>query len=385
MVHLAMRRPLRAIATAAVIAVGAAVLSAPLAASAAGPTTFSNTAAIAIPATGSADDKGWANPYPSSITVSGMTGVVSAVTMTVTGLSHAALNDVDLLLVAPTGENLVVLSDLGDPNQLTTASNITMTFSDSAASIPPAQYVVPSGTYKPYDNDPGGAVDAFPAPAPSPSSDTTFAGAFAGIAPNGTWRLYAVDDASGETGSISGGWSLSLTTTTADVATTTTTVTTSGTPSHTGDPVTFTATVAASGSPVATGTVQFTDGAANIGGPVAVGGSGHATLTTSSLAEGTHAIRATYSGASGFLTSSGTVTQRVDNVTVVTGNTYCNPGVVTVPSVGPASVYPSNITVTGRAAAVSKVTATLGASPTRRRSISTSSCPARAPRRTSCS
>ncbi|WP_143109848.1 Ig-like domain repeat protein [Agromyces sp. CF514] len=287
-----------------------------------------------------------------------MSGAVSAVTVTLTGLTHGALNDVDALLVAPTGDNLIVLSDIGDPNQLATASNADFTFSDGAASNVPPQVNVPSGTYKPTDVDPGGAADAFPAPAPAPSTQTTFAGAFSGIAPNGSWRLFVVDDATGDIGSISGGWSLTLTTTAADVATTTV-ITTSATPSQTGAPVTFTATVAAAGGPVTAGSVQFSDGVTNLGAPVVLNGSGQASLTTSALAEGTHQIRAVYSGATGFLTSNGALAQRVDNVTVVTGNTYCNTGVITVPMVGTASPYPSNVSVTGLTSAVTKVTVAL--------------------------
>ena len=45
-------------------------------------TDFPNAGAIAIPATGSPNQIGPASPYPSTITVSGMTGVVSTSTCT---------------------------------------------------------------------------------------------------------------------------------------------------------------------------------------------------------------------------------------------------------------------------------------------------------------
>ncbi|NMD46285.1 MAG: hypothetical protein GYA85_05915, partial [Propionibacterium sp.] len=83
----------------------------PLRAFADGPTTFSNTASIAIPATGSPDQIGPASPYPSNVSVSGMAGLVSKVTVTFHNLTHGILNDVDALVVAPGGANLVVLSD----------------------------------------------------------------------------------------------------------------------------------------------------------------------------------------------------------------------------------------------------------------------------------
>ena len=332
------------------------VLGHPVKAFADGPTTFSNTTSIAIPATGSPNQMGQASPYPSIIPVSGMTGVVTNVTVTFNGLTHGALNDVDAMVVSPTGANLVVLSDLGDPNSLRLANNINLTFSDSAASGIPEIVDVPSGTFPPTNNNPGAAVDSFPAPAPTPSSQTTLAGAFAGINPNGEWRLFIVDDTSGEVGSMAGGWSLTITTEVTAVATTTT-VTSSDATSTTGDPVTFTASVRAGATPVTAGTVQFSSDGTNVGAPVALNGSGTAGLTTSALAEGSHLIRATYSGASGLLTSNGTITQRVDNATTVTDTTFCNTGVITVPNVGPASPYPSNIFVTGLTGQITKVTA----------------------------
>ena len=332
------------------------VLGHPVKAFADGPTTFSNTTSIAIPATGSPNQMGQASPYPSIIPVSGMTGVVTNVTVTFNGLTHGALNDVDAMVVSPTGANLVVLSDLGDPNSLRLANNINLTFSDSAASGVPEIVDVPSGTFRPTNNNPGAAVDSFPAPAPTPSSQTTLAGAFAGINPNGEWRLFIVDDTSGEVGSMAGGWSLTITTEVTAVATTTT-VTSSDATSTTGDPVTFTASVRAGATPVTAGTVQFSSDGTNVGAPVALNGSGTAGLTTSALAEGSHLIRATYSGASGLLTSNGTITQRVDNATTVTDTTFCNTGVITVPNVGPASPYPSNIFVTGLTGQITKVTA----------------------------
>ncbi len=319
-----------------------------------GPTTFSNTTSIAIPATGSPNQIGPASPYPSSISVSGMAGSVSSVSVRFNNLTHGAVNDIDALLVAPTGQNLVVLSDIGDPSTLAFATNATLTLSDSAAGPVPTGNI-PTGTYRPTNN---GTTDTFPAPAPSPSSQTTLGGAFTGINPNGTWQLFVVDDATGDLGAMNGGWSLIVTTQVAALPTTTV-VTTSGTPSTTGTSVTFTATVRAGTTPVTTGTVQFADGVNNLGGPVALDGSGVALLATSALAEGSHEIRGTYSGATGFLSSNGTVAQRVDNPTVETGDTYCNLGPLSVPNVGPATPYPSNITIAGRTGLITKVTATL--------------------------
>ncbi|HEX3085245.1 MAG TPA: Ig-like domain repeat protein, partial [Pyrinomonadaceae bacterium] len=85
------------------------------------------------------------------------------------------------------------------------------------------------------------------------------------------------------------------------MVTTTTTLASDNNPSTYGQTVTFTATVSSSaGTP--TGTVTFKDGA-TILGTGTLNGSGQATLTTSSLSTGTHAITAVYEGTSNYLSS----------------------------------------------------------------------------------
>ncbi len=80
-------------------------------------------------------------------------------------------------------------------------------------------------------------------------------------------------------------------------------------PSLVGQSVTFTATVTGA-SP--TGTIQFKDGAGNLGGPVAMAGA-VATFTTSALTQGTHPITAVYGGDANNLTSTSPVVQQVVN------------------------------------------------------------------------
>jgi hypothetical protein len=70
-----------------------------------------------------------------------------------------------------------------------------------------------SGTWKPSVYEPG--TDAFTSPAPPEPSPPGYPGAlseFDKSDPNGTWSLYVRDDFTGMTGSIAGGWSLSITT-----------------------------------------------------------------------------------------------------------------------------------------------------------------------------
>jgi beta-glucanase (GH16 family) len=89
----------------------------------------------------------------------------------------------------------------------------------------------------------------------------------------------------------------------------TVTVTSSGNPSIFGQPVTFTATLTPAS---ATGTLQFQDGGANLGVPVAVS-SGSATSSPFSLSVGPHSITAVYSGDSNFAGNSGSLPTQTVN------------------------------------------------------------------------
>jgi hypothetical protein len=85
---------------------------------------------------------------------------------------------------------------------------------------------------------------------------------------------------------------------------TTTTLTSSMNPTRVTMPVTFTATVTAdTGTTQPTGLVVFVDWSTTIIGFSALDGTGHAVLTTATLATGVHQVTAYYLGPSGFLNS----------------------------------------------------------------------------------
>jgi subtilisin-like proprotein convertase family protein len=178
----------------------------------AGAATFSNSGAITInDATGDCAGPGQASPYPSQITVSGLTGTITDVKVTLTGLSHTFPDDVDVLLVGPFGQSTILMADTGDGNP--GVSGVDLTFDDAAANSLPDDSVFASGTYKPTVGPTsfGCAVPAsFPSPAPAGPYGSALS-AFNGTDPNGTWSLYVLDDATSDSGSISGGWSLDIT------------------------------------------------------------------------------------------------------------------------------------------------------------------------------
>lgn len=138
---------------------------------------------------------GTANPYPSTINISGRTGVVSKVTVTLTGFSHVFPDDVDIMLVAPNGASAIILSDVG--GEFTT-EDVNITLDDAAATTLPDEAQITSGTYQPTNFEAG---DPFAPPAPSTSANTALS-TFNGINPNGNWSLYVIDDTDFDGGSI---------------------------------------------------------------------------------------------------------------------------------------------------------------------------------------
>ena len=159
--------------------------------------SFASPTGVTIP------DNGPGQPYPSSINVSGVRGVVSKVTVTLSNFSHAFPNDLEMLLVGPGGQNALLMASAGGA---TAVSNLTLTFDDAAAATVPRNGPIVSGTNKTSDF---ALVAPFPVPAPAGPYPTVL-GAFNASNPNGIWSLYVLDDSPGDAGSI-GGWNLNVT------------------------------------------------------------------------------------------------------------------------------------------------------------------------------
>lgn len=147
---------------------------------------------------------GVATPYPSAIAVSGVTGTVTKVTVTLPDVSHTSPDDVDILLVGPLGQKVILMSDAGEGGDL---ANVTLIFDDAAPFAMPDGPGIASGTYKPSSYESG---EVFDAPAPGPPYGLALS-VFNGANPNGTWNLYVVDDDGLDQGTIAG-WSLNITT-----------------------------------------------------------------------------------------------------------------------------------------------------------------------------
>ena len=168
------------------------------------PVSFANTTEMTIPTTA-----GPATPYTTSINVSGLTGT-KIPKLELTGLTHTFPSDLDILLVGPNGQTFIAVSDVGGSDDVT---NINVTLTDASTTIIPATLV--TGEYLPRNI---GANDPFVSPAPTgpygnpPTAGTaSFASVFGtnGANLNGEWKLYVVDDANTDGGSMAG-WKLTF-------------------------------------------------------------------------------------------------------------------------------------------------------------------------------
>jgi Ca2+-binding RTX toxin-like protein len=176
-----------------------------LLAPAAGASTYANGGGITI------NDMNAATPYPSTIGVSGLPGTVVRARVTLNGVNHAIPEDIDVLLVGPTGAKTFLMSDVcGNIAEGDLAGHV-FTFDDAAGAQLPSEAQCSSGTFRPTNFDDSDGTDVFPTlngPPVGPYAATL--SVFAGTAPNGTWQLFVRDDKTVGTGSIAGGWSLDL-------------------------------------------------------------------------------------------------------------------------------------------------------------------------------
>ena len=164
-----------------------------------GATNGFNAATITIP------DHGMGAPYPSTINISGVSGRVSTVTLGLNGLTHSFPHDVNVLLVSPSGSNVMVMSHTGGAYAVT---NVNLIFDDAATLSLPNYGLITNGTYKPTSYE--GPV-ALPGTAPVSSDQSALSG-MKWSNPNGAWSLYVFDDKVGDAGNILKGWSLNLNT-----------------------------------------------------------------------------------------------------------------------------------------------------------------------------
>jgi len=173
----------------------------------------SNASAVTFPGGAITIPDGNASPFPSTVNVSGLTGGITLITVSLNNFTHTFSGDVDMLLVAPDGKAFNFWSDLGN----TPITGFNFTVADSGTINPAQTFTLVNGsTYKPTNNAiqetfPGATYTNRYSPTGSPANGTaTFASVFTGVAPNGIWSLYVIDDGGGDIGSL-GSWALNIT------------------------------------------------------------------------------------------------------------------------------------------------------------------------------
>jgi hypothetical protein len=221
------------------------------------------------------------------------------------------------------------------------SANQTVTFTASVTSTSGSAPIAPSGTVAFTSN--GGAISGCSSVALSGGTATCTTTTLA----VGTDSIAAAYSGDSNFNSSSG----SLTET-VNKGSSTTSLTSSANPSTTGQSVTFTATVAAvapaTGTP--TGSVSFTSNGSAITGCTTVALSGStATCTTTTLAVGSDSITAAYSGDSNFNSSSGSLTETVNNKlsSTTTVSSSANPSVLNQSVTFSATVTGTGGTPTG--------------------------------------
>ncbi len=157
------------------------------------------------------NDNAVASPYPSVATVGAASGSLLSVELAITGFTHTYPDDVDMLLVSPSGQKMIFMSDAGGGGDV---SGLAITLADSAATILSDAGPLAAGTFKPSDVT---TPDTFAAPAPAgpytsapPVGAATFLSTFGAATLTGAWNLYIIDDAGVDSGSLTQ-WCLNLT------------------------------------------------------------------------------------------------------------------------------------------------------------------------------
>lgn len=159
------------------------------------------------------------NTFSGSIDVTTPQSTVFNLRVTLFDVEFSNSENLDVLLVGPEGQKMLLMADAGGTNGL--SGRTTLTFSDNAGQVLPDDSLIGAGSYEPTTWEPG--QTDFLAPAPigpyaEPGSEVggavTLGSVFSGTNPNGTWTLYVRNDQNafqplGLAGDI-GGWGIQL-------------------------------------------------------------------------------------------------------------------------------------------------------------------------------
>jgi hypothetical protein len=143
-------------------------------------------------------------PYPSTIRVSDVRGVITDVNVTLEGFGHGFPSDLDVLLVGPGGQSVVLAEGVGGTEPV---EDVTIIFDDDGVPLTAQQAPRNETRFRPSSNAGDGFGFNGPGAVP-PAPYGSALGVFDGTDPNGTWSLFVFDDGARDRGQIAGGWGL---------------------------------------------------------------------------------------------------------------------------------------------------------------------------------
>lgn len=139
--------------------------------------------------------------YPSTITITGGTGPIADVNVTLLQGLHTWADDMEIALVSPSGTVVELMNDAGGSNDI--AGDLTF---DDEATMEIGDLTGDGfegfGTFRPSVYEVG---------MNNPLADGSMLSLFDGESANGNWSLYVFDDAAGDTGQFMDGWSIEIT------------------------------------------------------------------------------------------------------------------------------------------------------------------------------
>lgn len=158
-------------------------------------------------------DKRSAEPYGSTVNVSGLNGTIVDINLILRNFTHDSPRDVSVML-AHQGRATVLVGQAGGDVALRSA-NIVLDDDHNSSALPQNGPIISNLAYRPHDFDP--ANDKFGGEAPDNGDDNPNANQrqylnfFDGVTANGAWTLWVRDDIAPISGTL-GGWQLEIVT-----------------------------------------------------------------------------------------------------------------------------------------------------------------------------
>jgi len=147
---------------------------------------------------------GESRPYRTSVWLDNVPGAIQNVTVTLRGLSHSYPGDLGVLLVGPSGQNVLLMGNVGGG---TDVDNLDLVFNQQGVAI--TDPITIGTIYRPTND---GLAEGLRIDGPYGGSLASFYGSD----PNGRWQLHVIDTVYSDAGILARGWQLELTTVTAD-------------------------------------------------------------------------------------------------------------------------------------------------------------------------